>query len=143
MRELSRAMSFAQRYQQTSSVGYFDVNNMKTINDSLGHAAGDAALMHVARTLMENVRQSDLVGRLGGDEFGVILAQVTEEVARMKTAELAEKINTEPLKWNGAEIQVTIAHGSFSFSGAESAHEALDAADRAMYEQKLAAADGT
>ena len=69
VRELSRAMSFAQRYTQPSSLAFFDVNNMKTINDELGHAAGDAALMHVAEMLLEHVRHSDVVGRLGGDQW--------------------------------------------------------------------------
>lgn len=74
VRELSRAMSFAQRYSQPSILAFFDVNNMKTINDELGQAAGDAALMHEADMLLEHVRHSDVVGRLGGDEFGVVLA---------------------------------------------------------------------
>lgn len=140
VRELSRAMSVAQRYGEPSSVGYFDVNNMKQINDEHGHAAGDAALMHVADTLLANVRQSDIVGRLGGDEFGVILTHVDEETAARKTAELAEKISATPAAWPGGEVAVTIAYGSYTFSGAEDADDALHAADRAMYAQKTAAA---
>ena len=81
VRELSRNMTFAQRYGTPSSVLYFDVNNMKTVNDSFGHSAGDAVLREVAATLLDNIRNSDVVGRLGGDEFGVILAQADEDVA--------------------------------------------------------------
>ncbi len=66
LRELYRDLSFAQRYTQPSSLAFFDVNNMKTFNDELGHAAGDPALMHVTEMLLWHVRHSDVVGRLGG-----------------------------------------------------------------------------
>ena len=136
VRELSRSMSFAQRYGKPSSVSFFDVNNMKSINDTYGHAGGDAALMHVAQTLLANVRHSDVVGRLGGDEFGVILVQVDDAVAEAKTAELAEKISAEAAVWNGEAIDVSIAYGHYVFCGEEDADDALSAADRAMYAQK-------
>ncbi|MBI3707288.1 MAG: GGDEF domain-containing protein, partial [Proteobacteria bacterium] len=62
VRELSRMMSFAERYDTVSSVIYFDVNGLKAINDAHGHAAGDAVLAHVARVLTQSVRDSDFVG---------------------------------------------------------------------------------
>ena len=142
VRELSRAMSFAQRYTQPSSLAFFDVNNMKTINDELGHAAGDAALMHVAEMLLEHVRHSDVVGRLGGDEFGVVLAQADEDAALRKTEELAAAINDQPAIWNGKEIKVAVAHGQYTFSGKEEPSQALLVADQAMYRHKRAAGAG-
>jgi len=137
VRELSRAMSFAQRYAQPSSLGFFDVNNMKTINDRHGHAAGDAALLHVAQTLLQNVRQSDVIGRLGGDEFGVILSQMGEDAAVSKIAELAEKIRADRMDWKGDDIEVSIAYGVHTFEGGGEAADAMAAADEAMYAQKL------
>ena len=74
VREMSRIMAYSQRYDVPSGVLYFDLNGMKQINDTFGHAAGDAALRGLANIFIENVRQSDVVGCLGGDEFGVILA---------------------------------------------------------------------
>ena len=136
VRELSRSMSFAQRYGQPSSLGFFDVNNMKAINDKLGHSAGDAALLHVAQTLLDNVRHSDVVGRLGGDEFGVVFSQVEEEAAVRKIAQLVEQISASPVRWRDQEFSVSIAHGHYTFHGAEDAGEALIAADKAMYAQK-------
>lgn len=136
VRELSRAMSFAQRYDQPSSLGFFDVNNMKAINDELGHAAGDAALLHVAQTLLENVRHSDVVGRLGGDEFGVVFNQLDEDIAVEKIARLAQQISAKEVEWKGHSFQVTIAHGHYTFHGMEEANDALMAADKAMYAQK-------
>src|SRR5205085_8095018 len=68
VRQLTRMIAFSHRYGVPASVVYFDINNMKQINDSHGHPAGDAALRHIANVLRENIRGSDIVGRLGGDE---------------------------------------------------------------------------
>jgi len=78
VRELTRIMAVSARYDVPASVVYFDVNGLKEINDTHGHAAGDAILMRVADVLIENLRESDVVGRLGGDGFAVILAQGDE-----------------------------------------------------------------
>ena len=136
IRELSRMLAFAERYQAPSSLVYFDVNEMKQINDGLGHAAGDAALRHVATALVENVRSFDVVGRLGGDEFAVILAQVDSARALAKARTLVEAIECRPTAWNGSELHVRVAFGVHTFSRAEPVDEALDAADRAMYARK-------
>jgi len=137
MRELTRVIAFAQRYNLPASVIYFDVNGMKQINDVHGHLAGDAALRHVAKLLGDNIRASDTLGRLGGDEFGVILAQSNQEQANHKAASLAAALAATPLSWEGANIVVSAAFGVYSFSGGDDAHVAIDAADRAMYRQKL------
>jgi len=136
IRELSRMLAFAERYQAPSSLVYFDVNELKRINDGLGHSAGDAALRHVATVLLENVRSFDVVGRLGGDEFAVLLAQVDSAGAHAKARTLAEAIEARPAAWNGFDIDVKIAFGVHTFSGAEPVDDALHAADRAMYARK-------
>jgi diguanylate cyclase (GGDEF)-like protein len=133
VRELSRMLALAQRYGTPSSVIYFDLDGLKRINDTRGHAAGDAALQHCGRILVESVRTSDFVGRLGGDEFGVILVQTDQETAAKKAASLAESIAAQPLEWQGHTIPLSMSWGVHSFSGAEDAAGALDAADRAMY----------
>jgi diguanylate cyclase (GGDEF)-like protein len=136
VREMSRVMSFSERYGAASSLIFLDVNGLKQINDTFGHAAGDAALFRVATTLAENVRGSDLVGRLGGDEFGILLVQADEKAAIAKAERLVDIIAARPLEWAGATIPLRLAFGTFTFSGGESARDALDAADRAMYAQK-------
>lgn len=138
VRELSRMIAFAERYGTPSSVLYFDINGLKIINDNLGHAAGDAAIRHVAAVLTGNVRESDSVGRLGGDEFGVLLANAPLPAATEKAASLAAKIETAPFEWDGKHIPLRVAHGAYSFTGGEDAAKALDAADKAMYERKQA-----
>jgi diguanylate cyclase (GGDEF)-like protein len=139
VRQLTRMIAFARRYGVPASIVYFDVNNMKQINDSYGHPAGDAALRHIATVLRDNIRSSDVVGRLGGDEFGVILAQTDEEQAHGKAAALAEAIAQTPLRWADVSLPVSAAYGVHAFSGTDDAQRAIEAADRAMYEQKRAA----
>jgi diguanylate cyclase (GGDEF)-like protein len=140
VRELTRMIAFTKRYAVPSSVVYFDVNGMKQINDNHGHLAGDAALRLVAKTLLDNVRSSDVVGRLGGDEFGVILAHTNEDQAKSKAEALADSISTVPLRWGGVDIRVSAAYGVYSFTAGDDAHVAIEAADRAMYRQKRAPA---
>jgi diguanylate cyclase (GGDEF)-like protein len=139
VRELSRMIAFTRRYGPPSSVVYFDVNGMKQINDTHGHPAGDAALRHVADILCKNVRSSDIVGRLGGDEFGVILTQTNQEQATTKATALAQEIGAAPLRWGETRITVSAAYGVYSFSGSDDAQVAIEAADKAMYRQKRVA----
>lgn len=136
VRELTRMMSFAQRYGTAASIAYFDINNLKQINDRHTHAAGDAALLQVARILVENVRNTDVVGRLGGDELAVLLVQTDQPLAEQKAAHLAAAVAAQPLLWQGHEIPLGVAYGVYSFSGGENVGDALDAADRAMYAAK-------
>jgi GGDEF domain-containing protein len=87
VRELTRIMSYSERYGSPGSVLYFDLNGMKGINDSFGHAAGDAVLQHFSTILVNNVRDSDVVGRLGGDEFAILIEPVESEAVTLALAE--------------------------------------------------------
>ncbi|HEX3861380.1 MAG TPA: GGDEF domain-containing protein [Stellaceae bacterium] len=136
VRQLTRMIAFTHRYGVPAAVVYFDVNNMKLINDEHGHPAGDAALRHVATVLRDNIRSSDVAGRLGGDEFGVILAQTDEAQAHDKAAVLATAIARTPLNWGGVMIPVSAAYGIHAFSANDDPQHAIELADRAMYQQK-------
>ena len=136
VRELSRMIAFADRYGSPASVIYFDINGMKAINDTHGHAAGDAVLNHVADVLLHHSRTSDAVGRLGGDEFAVILAQADQQIADAKAADLSQRIAEAPLIWEGHEIKIQSAFGAFAFGRTDDAEAVLSAADRAMYQCK-------
>ena len=138
VRQLTRMIAFTHRYGVPAAIVYFDINKMKQINDLHGHPAGDAALRHIAEVLCENIRSSDIVGRLGGDEFGVILAQTDEEQAHSKAAALAEAIAGAPLRWGDLTISISAAYGIYGFTGTDDPQHALEAADRAMYRQKRA-----
>ncbi len=136
VRELSRMISFTERYGGVNSLIYFDVNGLKQINDHFGHSAGDALLVHVAEFLTRNVRESDIVARLGGDEFGILLAQAPEERAHAKAASLAQTLEESSFVWDGHRIPVHAAYGVYAFTAGVDVKTALDAADRAMYERK-------
>jgi diguanylate cyclase (GGDEF)-like protein len=137
VRELTRMMAYAERYGVPGSLVYFDVNNLKHINDTYGHAAGDAVLMQVARVLVESVRATDVVGRLGGDEFGVLLVQTDNTLAERKGKELASLIEQRPISWHGEKVTASVAFGPRSFRGGENADAVLDEADREMYRRKV------
>ena len=136
VRELARMIAFAERYDVPGSVIFFDVDRLKRINDAYGHAAGDAVLRRVAEVLLGKLRGSDVVGRLGGDEFGVILPQADKHAAATKAAALTGAISAEMVAWEGARLEVSVSYGVYTFAGGEEVHEALHAADQAMYAQK-------
>lgn len=138
VRELGRIVSYSQRYEEPSSLIYFDVNEFKHINDTYGHAAGDAALMHIAESLLFHLRESDIVGRLGGDEFGVILVRADAEQARSKAQSLADEIAAKAVVHDGKSFNISVSFGLTTFRTGESATEAMAAADKAMYEHKAA-----
>lgn len=138
VRELSRVLAYGERYDTASSVIYIDLNGLKQINDTYGHPAGDATLLKLATMLTEQVRGSDVVGRLGGDEFGVLLVHADEAVATEKALQLIDVVESNPLHWDGHEIPIKVAFGAYTFTGGENANEALAAADRAMYAHKNA-----
>jgi diguanylate cyclase (GGDEF)-like protein len=136
IRELSRMAAFEERYGPAGSVLYFDVNGLKVINDTHGHAAGDEVLKRVSEVLLRDTRASDVVGRLGGDEYGVILAQSGLDAASAKALQLAEAIAAEEVPWQDERLRVSVAYGAHVLSGGQRADDALDAADRAMYANK-------
>lgn len=136
VRELGRMQAFAERYDQPSSLAYFDANGLKQVNDTHGHAAGDALLAHIARVLVQNVRDTDVVGRLGGDEFGVILTYTDKPLADEKAALLAAAVQDSALDWRGIAIKPSVAWGVYTFRGGDDIARLLESADREMYERK-------
>ncbi len=133
VREMSRIISFGDRYDLSASLIYFDLDGFKSVNDTHGHAAGDAVLKHVAGILIENVRGSDVVGRLGGDEFGVILAKADKLQAENKARSLSDQLAQQPFEWEGKQVPLSIAFGVHAFQKGENPDAAMADADRAMY----------
>ncbi|MEI9996544.1 MAG: GGDEF domain-containing protein [Rhizomicrobium sp.] len=136
VRELTRYIGFAGRYGTPSSLIYFDLNGFKAINDSHGHAGGDAVLQNFAAVLSGNVRDSDCVGRLGGDEFGVLLSHADQDQAHKKADILAERLRAAPAQWKGTAIPVSFAYGAFELKAGDDADLAMARADEAMYANK-------
>ena len=138
VRELTRHISAAGRYNTPASLVYFDLNYVKKTNDTYGHAAGDAMLAHFADVLSAHVRDSDCVGRLGGDEFGVLLSHANQEQAQKKADALAAALAASPVQWQDQSIPITFAYGAFELKSGDNPDLAMARADQAMYEQKRA-----
>ena len=138
VRELRRVLTFAQRYGGPASLIYFDLDGFKAVNDRFGHAAGDAALGAVAERLRANVRESDILGRIGGDEFGVILVQADLSAALAKAAALAAAIESEPIQCGEWLAPLKISFGVRQIDPALTAEQVLSEADAQMYARKRA-----
>lgn len=139
-RELQRALAMADRHGARSALVFADLDGLKKINDALGHPAGDAALRRIVRVLLANTRTTDIVGRLGGDEFGVILAASTVASARKKSAALVEVAAAEMVGpedgWTGRPFLATLSCGVVEIRPGSSAEDTLALADAAMYRVK-------
>jgi len=139
-RELSRIRTFSQRYGSPASLIFFDLDEFKSINDRFGHAAGDAALQTVAERLMGHVRESDIVGRIGGDEFAVILVQADTATAEAKAAALARALEAEPLQFGDWSAPLHLTYGVSEISADLEPEAILARADAAMMARKRAKA---
>jgi len=139
-REFERALStYSQASREPATLVYVDLDHFKKLNDTLGHPAGDAALIHVARLLEAAVRDGDLVARIGGEEFAVWLPRTPlregMEVAQRMRRSVAEK----PLKWSGSVYPLTASCGIASCP--ELVGDVMNlpaAADAALYRAKQA-----
>ncbi|MFC5320209.1 GGDEF domain-containing protein [Bradyrhizobium oligotrophicum] len=135
-RELHRSIAFIKRYDATGALVVLDVDRLKPINDTFGHAAGDEVLKAVARILSEQVRSSDVIGRLGGDEFGVLLWHLSESDARAKAAELEEAIDRLSFTFGDQTVRAGASAGVALLDKRVNPVRALEEADRAMYIRK-------
>lgn len=135
-RELDRSIAYIRRYKASGVLIVLDVDRLKPINDTFGHAAGDIVLKGVVAVLMRHVRSSDVVGRLGGDEFGLLLWNLTEADALAKAAALEQAIDQLTFVFKGGPVVAGASAGIALIGIADSAADVMEAADRAMYARK-------
>lgn len=143
MAALSQGLRLARRNRQTLALMFIDLDKFKEVNDTLGHTAGDYLLQQVAQRLRLSLRDSDTVGRLGGDEFTVLLSHLNR---REDAAGIAEKILDKlnaPFQIQGHEVTISASIGiaCFPFHG-EDMETLLRNADSAMYRVKQRGRDG-
>lgn len=136
MRELQRAIALTRRHGTPASVIYFDLDDFKGVNDRCGHACGDAVLIAVAERLLAHVRETDAVGRIGGDEFAVLMQHADQTGAQAKAAALAKAVSDPPVETNGHAISLSVTWGVRQIGTVDSAEQALSEADAAMYLRK-------
>jgi len=136
---LSQALALAARRRERLAVLFFDLDNFKRINDSFGHAFGDGLLRRIGERLASQVRSSDTLARIGGDEFVVVAGHIeSRQSAERLTAKFLETLN-EPIEHDGRAFPVRASAGIAIFpdDGADPI-ELLRRADAAMYQSKLA-----
>jgi diguanylate cyclase (GGDEF)-like protein len=135
-RELKRAASYVQRYGGNAALVYLDLDGFKPVNDRFGHAAGDAVLTAVAAILVASVRASDSVARIGGDEFAVLLWNLSPQDARNKSHALEQAIADAAVRWGARRITIGATAGVAEFLGDRDIAGLLARADAAMYARK-------
>ena len=135
-RELARARAHVRRYGTQAALIFIDLDGFKAVNDRYGHGAGDALLKAVARELGAHVRASDVIGRLGGDEFGVLIWRADEAQASAKARNLEGLIARVAVTHGQVQIQVGASAGAALFLSDATPAEMIAAADQAMYVRK-------
>jgi len=132
---LAQAIRIARRQKTTGAFIFMDVDGFKAINDSFGHEEGDRVLKQVTTVLHDNLRESDVVARIGGDEFGVVLAGSDAPSASVKAERLAVALNGIGVGGLEEGIYVSIGLAVFPVKG-EQAKDVIKHADAAMYRAK-------
>lgn len=136
VREIKRAQTMMARYDILSCMIFFDLNGFKEINDRYGHGIGDDLLVKIGTVLKASVRDCDMVARIGGDEFGVLLFKTDETIAKAKAASLVCHIANQTIMHPNGDVHLTAAWGTSACMAEDTPKQILARADRAMYKQK-------
>jgi diguanylate cyclase (GGDEF)-like protein len=137
--QLDMMIARFERHGTPGALLFVDVDGLKALNDAFGHAAGDAALIHLTEMMVASVRQTDMVARIGGDEFVILLDHADEGSACDTAARLADRVAGCEFCFEGKCLPLSIAIGFTHLQTGDSAVAVLDRADEAMYREKDAA----
>lgn len=139
-REIHREIALAARFRTPLSIIYIDLDHFKDVNDAFGHAAGDEVLIRISEMLLRHTRDTDIVGRLGGDEFGIVLAQATAADSLLKAKLLAREVDQLVVRnghdSNGRTVRIGASCGVVEWQVGQDAQTLIAIADRAMFAQK-------
>jgi diguanylate cyclase (GGDEF)-like protein len=136
-RHYARSLEHATRLAEPLSLMVIDIDQLKGLNDELGHSFGTAALRHVARVLEECKRAGDIAARWGGDEFTLLMPGTEAETAERRAETILERLREEPVKVDGRQRTVSATIGVATSRGA-AADDLFEVADRALYAGKRA-----
>ena len=139
VRQLDMLIARRDRYNTPAALLFVDVDGLKSLNDSFGHAAGDAALIYLANLMVGAVRQTDLVARLGGDEFAILLDHADESSAMEIADRLVNAAADSDFIHHGQPLPLSVAIGITAIEQGDTAEAVLDRADQEMYRDKAAA----
>lgn len=136
LRELDHVLHRVARHNTPAAVLFIDLNGLKAINDCHGHQAGDAVLLHVASILKASLGADDMVARIGGDEFGLILDGLDEPAARAEADLLARTVANQPVDLGRVAVKVSVTAGLAMVRAGDAVETVLARADAAMYAQR-------
>jgi diguanylate cyclase (GGDEF)-like protein len=135
--QLQQQVALAERYGTPLSISLIDVDNFKQINDTYGHPVGDQVLRYIASEMRDRIRQPDVIGRLGGDEFLVILPSSRASAAGEQARRLCQQIAGTPVIAGKEIINVGLSIGITQYQpDSDDWHSLLDRVDQAMYQAK-------
>ncbi len=134
---LEREFNRFRRTKQTPCLIMLDIDHFKKINDTYGHPTGDEVIKQLANLLIENLRTTDIIGRLGGEEFGVILIDTVGEPAEMLAEKLRCGIESTPICYDNHEINIACSFGVAELDGTYKDHEHwYSSTDQVLYDSK-------
>ena len=137
LRQLQYEVIRAQRYNNILSISILDLDHFKLINDTYGHVTGDRVLREIAILLRDGVRQPDVVGRYGGEEFLILLPNTALEAASKQAARLCKQARELSIQLDNRSIQITLSIGVVQYkNGIDTWQTLLTRADTAMYDAK-------
>jgi len=134
---LEKEFKRSKRGNHICSVVMFDIDHFKKVNDTYGHQAGDEVIRRTSSLLTESMRLTDIAGRYGGEEFGVILVDTSADDALIFTERLRQRIESETIVYDAHEIKITISLGISELNDScESYQQWLEHSDQALYKCK-------
>ena len=137
METANREFNAAKRYDYPCSLLMLDIDHFKEVNDTYGHAAGDAVLVGLSRLCVTQLRNVDFIGRMGGEEFLILMPHATCAQALTVAGRLLETIRNTPFSVNGDQVMVTASIGAADMAdGTPSLDKLIQAADGALYRAK-------
>ena len=139
--EFRHALAAARRYDEDGVLVYMDMDGFKAINDTYGHAAGDEVLRHLASILKLNVRETDHIGRMGGDEFAILLTRTAWEDGLTRAQALEKAVNDTVVEREGRLLAVKASFGVQKYGADDDGDALLGRADNAMYRIKRVRAE--
>jgi diguanylate cyclase (GGDEF)-like protein len=141
--DLQREVLHADRYKTSLTVSMLDIDHFKLINDTYGHAVGDDVLCELSNILKEYVRTPDIVGRIGGEEFLILLPNSSAQAASEQAMRLCKRIREHGMDLKGDPVHMTVSIGIAEYQiGSESWDKLLSRADAALYQAKNKGRDG-
>ncbi len=138
---LAQCLADAARHRETGVLGFIDLDGFKALNDTLGHAAGDAALRHIAKLLNKHTRTSDVAARIAGDEFAVLLPRCAPDQGIHRLKALQEIIDNSTFEMDGMTVALHCSMGVARYKGGMDPATLIRQADQAMYADKAARRD--